>query len=622
VPAYQDITCRVTPVLPSSEVLNHQILMPFSIAAKTNTLFIAQPNGETLISNSQRYVIPIYQRSYSWNEPQIRQLVSDIFFSYQNSEGTVIEEPIFIGTMQFSNGKTAGEKDVVDGQQRLTTLLLLLNVLKHQFPENDDLKALPRNWLSTRVNNGQQQEYLCDALQNDLTPQEESMNPYIRNAILIKSILEELFHGEGMESEFKRPFQSDRFIKHLLSNLYLVVIETNAGLAKTLQIFNAINTAGLDLNGGDIFKIRMYEYLRDKQGEDESAFERISHLYEQIEKRNEELRSSAIHIQEILRIYQHILISEYSLPSTLYTYGVDTFFEGLFETLLNVRAWDLFKGNVSQVELSLLKIENTIRVRYEWEKMQFPTALDATAVHFIRGSRYHHFWNLIILFLYRFREEANYSNKALLFTRQLSKLCIIYSIRFDKQIKEMRRFGYELLDKIIHHSFDEVMFAVNQKIGKPENHSGWYDLNDILAGEITDNWIRKYTICRLSALLEEDYQSNNPHTISLIKEKLFDIPMDVDHIQPYHDRDGALRDDVWKEWEGNINSIGNLILLEQSINRSLNNHPYPKKVQRYLRSSYEVVQKQVQNYPEWNLACCKLRLQKEVDKLMYYLFAD
>jgi hypothetical protein len=54
------------------------------------------------------------------------------------------------------------------------------------------------------------------------------------------------------------------------------VIETRAGLSKTLQIFKAINTAGLDLDNTDVFKIRLYEYLSETTENSDDMFESVS----------------------------------------------------------------------------------------------------------------------------------------------------------------------------------------------------------------------------------------------------------------------------------------------------------------------------------------------------------
>lgn len=590
----------------------------FSISAKTCTLKYNSQEGKTTIFGSDtKYVIPIYQRPYSWSDEQIRKFLSDIFTSFWGNDGNSAEEPMFIGTMQLSNKNDNNEQDIIDGQQRLTTFLIFIKVLKHKFPNCEEIKDITLNWLRTRVNNGKQQSYLEEVITSDLEFNDETLNPYLKNAYLINEVIE-----EEIKDEEGNPlnFNVDSFILHLLSNIYFVVIETRAGLSKTLQIFNAINTTGLDLNGGDIFKIRMYEYLRDKKRKDETAFDEINRLYQKIDNNNSSLKYNATDIRGILGIYQYIIIAKYNLPVTLYSYGTDTFFERLFDTLFNINQWEHFKNNVKNLELSIEDIEKIIEVRYKWEGDGYGTAEDACAMNFIWWSRYSRYWNLTFVFLYKFKDEENYWDKMLLFVRQLSKLYIIYSIRFGKAVNEIHSFTYLLIKELIHGSFEDVMKTLNQKIGKLENHKGWGDFENALSGDITCNAKIKNIICRLSAMLDEDYRTNDEVRIELIRKGLFETAIDIEHIQSYHDSNGEKREDVWNEWQENINSIGNLMILEQEINRSISNNPYEIKVERYLESNFLIVKKHPELYSKWDLKNCLERKQKEKEKILNYIF--
>ena len=110
----------------------------FSISAKTCTLkYNSQEGKGTVFGSGIKYIIPVYQRPYSWTDEQIRKFLSDIFSSYWGNENLVAEEPMFIGTMQLSTRNANNEQDIIDGQQRLTTFLILLKVLKHKFPNCD-----------------------------------------------------------------------------------------------------------------------------------------------------------------------------------------------------------------------------------------------------------------------------------------------------------------------------------------------------------------------------------------------------------------------------------------------------------------------------------------------------
>jgi hypothetical protein len=591
----------------------------FSINAKTCTLKYNQKStGKTILENGVKYIIPIYQRPYSWTEDQIKKFIDDIFFSYWGNDGNSPQDFIFIGTMQLSERQSKDEQEVIDGQQRLTTFLIILKVLKHKFPQSVELGNIQLNWLHTKVNNGDQQKYLDAFIASDLTFDSETLNPYLKNSFFINEILTEYINSEND----KTIIDIDRFTRHLLSNIYFVVIETRAGLSKTLQIFNAINTTGLDLNGGDIFKIRLYEYLKDKKGRDESVFTEISMLYQKISEYNADLKYAATDIRGILSIYQFILIAKYNLPNVLFTYNVDTFFERLFDGLLGVNQWEHYKNNLSNVELSIREIEKIIEARYTWERMDYSSAEDACSIQFLWLSRYSRYWILIFIFIYRFNEEDDYWNKMLLFAKKLSKLYIIYSIRFLRAINDIHTFTYSIVRNLIRDSFEATIHSLNEKIDKLENHKGYGDLENAIAGDITYNSKVKNLICRLSAMLEENYTTTDYDEIQHIEQKLFESSIDVEHIQSYHDSNGDKRKDIWDEWQDDINSIGNLMILEESLNRSIGNKTYEEKKIHYPSSSYSIVKRQVANYDSWSLINCISRKKIELKKIIDYLFEN
>lgn len=591
----------------------------FTINANTSTLkYNSQDNGATILKNNIKYVIPIYQRPYSWTDTQIKKFLSDIFISYWGNDGSeILKEPLFIGTMQLTVVNETNTQEIIDGQQRLTTFLILLKVLKNNYKNCIELNDLSLDWLSTKVSSGKQQSYLEEVINNNLLNDENLLNPYLNNALLIKEFIESKVIPNDDDL---LKFEIDDFVKYLLSEVYFVVIETRAGITKTLQIFNAINTTGLDLNGGDIFKIKMYEYLTSKKGKDENIFDEISTLYKKIDDYNAERKTHFVDINNVLRIYQYILIARHNLPNVLYSIGADTFFERLFDTMFNTNQWEHFKNNVSRVELSIEDLDKIIEVKYEWQKTDYASVEDACAMHFIWWSRYSRYWILNFIFLYKFNNEENYWEKLLIFNRQLSKLYFIYSVRFLKAVNAMHTFTYLLIKTINDNSFEDVINLIDEKIGTLESHKGWYDLEHTLNGAITYSSKTKNLICRLSAMLDEDFKAIEKENVDSIQHKLFNLPVDIEHIQSYRDKDGNIRDSIWKEWNDNINSLGNLIVLEQKINRSIGNNSYAIKIKSYTKSDFNIVKNQVGNYTDWNLQNCLHRKEKEVKKIVDYLF--
>lgn len=91
--------------------------MPLSLAA-------AQKDLLSIFKIEAQYVIPTYQRPYSWEYDECLQLYGDITEAFQNNED------YFIGNIVIAKSDTNKDRlEVIDGQQRLTTLLLFIKTL-------------------------------------------------------------------------------------------------------------------------------------------------------------------------------------------------------------------------------------------------------------------------------------------------------------------------------------------------------------------------------------------------------------------------------------------------------------------------------------------------------------
>lgn len=592
--------------------------MNFEINAGTFTLKNnLKTERNTILNRNIKYLIPIYQRPYSWREHQIRKFLSDIFISYCGYDGIGSKEPMFIGTMQLTSIEN-GEQKIIDGQQRITTFLILLKVLKMYYV--DSLKDITLDWLRTEVNNGQQQKKMEEliAIESLEGLKSDNLNRYIENADIIKNILLEYTKVEG-----EKTFNISDFIDFVYSEIYFVVIETKAGLSKTLEIFDAINTTGLDLNAGDIFKIRMFEYLKQRGAGDE-IFNEISVLYEKIDKKNKKLGSNLVNISDILQIYQYYLIAKNNLPTVLYTYNRNTFFDRLFETLFNINRWDNFKNNVDNINLSLKEMDEIIELRYQWEnkwrESEYKNVKTKSLQRLWWWSRYGGFWIYNFVFLFKYKDDDSRYEKLFEFTEKLTKLYLLYSVSYSKVINKIRgKFNYELLNYIVKGNYKDVINHIETTYNNSVDEKKRF--KDVLVGNIVYNYKVKNILCRLSAVLEEDYLSTNVKKVGEVTANLFDLDVDIEHIQSYNDEND--KEKVWEEWGEELNSIGNLVVLEREKNQNIKNYEH-KKVNNYKTSSFEIVKsKLVQQYGEqWNLEKCKQRKEYEVNKICDYMFED
>ena len=85
--------------------------------------------------------IPRFQRAYSWEKRHYAEFLTDIISNLRISDGTIMADAYFVGTMLFIGNFVDANKNVikvVDGQQRLTTITILFSVLSDLFKENGD----------------------------------------------------------------------------------------------------------------------------------------------------------------------------------------------------------------------------------------------------------------------------------------------------------------------------------------------------------------------------------------------------------------------------------------------------------------------------------------------------
>lgn len=613
--------------------LTHQ----FDIQAHTYRIKAThrQQDGKcSIIDNHTIFNIPVYQREYSWGREQVGRFVGDIFKGFWGSDEnkTISKEPMFIGTMQLSYKKyikeNEFEQDVIDGQQRLSTILCILKYLQLKYPYLDNIQSVNLDWLETRVNNGKEDNYLSQMLSltslDDIDKSAEyQLNGYLRNLNVIKEVFEEQTSDqEGNELLlFTKHLQS--FVDYLLNDIYFVVVETLAGLSKTIQIFNTINTAGLDLNGNDLFKVRLYEYLHDIKNYGEEAFNKIGNIYKEIKDINSEWRKNknwdVITIGRVRSIYKYYLISKYKLSSSLYSKSTDAFFEELFDNLLNVQTHkDMAGVKNKNVELSLDDLRRIIKVAYLWNSSYFRNTDDFIVYTLIERSRYSRYSNITYQILLSNEGLPDEERIAQVYDclRLLAKLFFCYSVRFAKAVNEIHSFMHQEVYRAavkFNDNKEELFLKIKNKI--LTNNDQWFRDNCI--GEpIAYNRTWKNLICILS-----DYFDEVAIDTPLEKlENLYSDGFDIEHIH------ANANDEEGEDIDENLqNSIGNLMLLEYDINRSIGCLPFKEKKNRsedgkcYKDSEYATV-KRISMFDDWGLQQVENRHKEEVEKIANFLF--
>ncbi|MFT2644002.1 DUF262 domain-containing protein [Helicobacter pylori] len=237
-----------------------------------------------VVGNDTYYQIPIYQRPYQWGKEQCEELLNDLFENYEDHG----EDDYFCGSLVFIQSDKDNKTDIVDGQQRLSTFILLAKVLATLYSERLDSiiqEYLQESW-SDRHEDGEKKKRkrldfdlvgsnakkdFQDALDffDDLDASKgegsksndpsKGKNSYLKNAICLKNYLEK-----------KEIADINDFIQWLYLKVNFITI-TCFDTDMALRIFNVLNARGLALNATDIFKGELLKKLTEEKEQEELA---------------------------------------------------------------------------------------------------------------------------------------------------------------------------------------------------------------------------------------------------------------------------------------------------------------------------------------------------------------
>ncbi|GAA7662995.1 DUF262 domain-containing protein [Helicobacter pylori] len=219
------------------------------------------------------YQIPTYQRPYQWTEENCEKLLDDLFENYEYHK----KDDYFCGSLVLiaidTDSETNAETyDVVDGQQRLSTFILLAKVLATLY--NEHLDKTSRDFLEKSLSDtdGEKRKRLTfntiglnakddfqDALDffDNSHASKNNKNNYLKNAVCLKNYLE--------KKEIKN---INAFIKWLY--LKVIFIKTTCpNLSMALRIFSVLNARGLPLHAIDVFKVELLKKIAKEKDQEE-----------------------------------------------------------------------------------------------------------------------------------------------------------------------------------------------------------------------------------------------------------------------------------------------------------------------------------------------------------------
>nr|HRL99217.1 DUF262 domain-containing protein [Acidovorax sp.] len=208
---------------------------------------------DELFSHGNVYTVPIYQRNYAWRAAQIEQLISDIQDAAMGHESSY-----FLGNLVVTPRAKPNDFEVIDGQQRLTTLYLLLSFLEHDGTHPYDrhkgrLQYESRARASEALRRVGQASYRDGRqVQDSLTEEDGGIHEGFN-----------IIH-QTIETKFRDPVSRGQFAEFLRFKVTVV----RASLPPTTDLnryFEIMNTRGQQLLQVDIVKARLMSKLPDAE---------------------------------------------------------------------------------------------------------------------------------------------------------------------------------------------------------------------------------------------------------------------------------------------------------------------------------------------------------------------
>lgn len=280
--------------------------------------------------SKNKFLIPIYQRPYAWELEHCEQMWNDIveFFKSKKDIDKYDEDEYFLGSIVMY--KQDGRQHIIDGQQRTTTLTLLLKAVYNetlQYTNNDkNLAGLKRRiesclWeideitdeadknkhhLISEVADDKDKEILEQILQDTYTLPEDidktirdSKSAYERNYLYF--VLNTQKDTSGVRVHWLQ------FCQTLLKQCIVLPIECdgadeNKKQENALRIFNTLNNRGMALSDPDIFKGIIFKTKQTK--EEKAAFGK---KWKEIEESLKDNGNDDIDMKFIFRNYMHLI---------------------------------------------------------------------------------------------------------------------------------------------------------------------------------------------------------------------------------------------------------------------------------------------------------------------------
>ncbi len=539
----------------------------------STSIDVHKKNVKQLLESGKEnlFVIPEYQRPYAWTDEQIQTLFDDLWeFTVNNKPES--KATYFLGCIVSYDEN--GEQQIIDGQQRITSIFLLLRAIYTMLEKSEktaevehflrEIKSIL--WqtnkltgvvdydgilLSSRVMNNDGNDTLRNILATGETEKNATDN-YSKNYNKFVELLENVAKTS--------PLMIYRFIYAILNQAILLPITADSQ-DTALTIFSTLNNRGLQLSDADIFKAQIYNKLK---GDEKDEF------IEKWKNLDEEASNAKESIQQLFYYYMFYLRAQAGDYSTTLP-GVRKYYTDKTEKTKRLFAPDLIDNLAIVLNLWKVITKHEMLEDEKWsQNAEILKTLDTLS------SYPNEYWKYpIVIYYLPHRDKSDFEINFAVFLKKLSReLLIKYLITptVNAVKTDVLKLNVEII-KSAHPLFDfkEIDFdQLDEKIKVP-HRSAVRMLLKIIAYDKQDE------------LLPESWE--------------------IEHILPQKWQNEYFLNNSEEEVKEKLEHIGNKLPFEKKLNITAGASYFGKKREAYSKSAIAVT-REMAEYPtlDWLLA--------------------
>lgn len=560
-----------------------------------------------LLGSKRQFVIPRFQREYSWDEKNYQEFLEDMVGNLVIKEGKISSSQYFLGTMLFIGNFTEGteqEIQVVDGQQRLTTITILFSALSDRFMElgQATLSRQLFSYIMTEDDDGNEVRILKSktsypffsyfiqdknkVLNPEATTEEEHCIKETYEyfyAHLTETKLKDMLkrkHGSEIVEALSEVDILKALRDQVLNSTFVSISTTDRNQAN--KIFEILNAKGKRLAHIDLIKNKIFEVLNKVEPAD---------FAEETWKNIKKILSSGKESVGLATFYQHFWSSKYK---KVYSNKLYEAFNATIKK--NEAAYTGFLNDLYTNAKIYMQIVNPKREDYDNRKEYFGVVQSLNCIN--------NYFNVVqvriaLLALFDAKQRGIIDLKMLKSTLSyLENFHFAYNAILANRTNRLEKIysSFAITLRKVSTKAD-ARDVIRNKLIAPldelfptfESFSAKFVTLTFTKKDKTSNVKTKYAINKLNC-----FYSNT---------EVFVDDGSIEHIVPEREGDDAL-------------NIGNLILLEGKLNDEAGHKDYLNKCAIYANSNYVWIKYFIAQHEQWDSSMIAQRAI-ELSKVYY-----